>query len=167
MKNKEHSIIEMPTPKESNVYSKVICRPVCDSFGVEPGYECSIFYKHAIPAGLAWQRSCKFIALHSQKDEGLFSQVPLVAGGNYHLIPPLIPLSLKAVNKGIRARSDGLVQATKGTVEKKGCGIFKLFPQKRESCSHFHFCGNEKSINRSEKGVRNEIELYTCVYLDR
>ena len=100
------SMVEMPTPKESNVYSKVICRPVCDSFGVEPGYERSIFNKHAIPLGLAWQRSYQFIVLHSKKDEGLFSQVPLVASGNYHLIPTLIPLSLTGVtvqmNKGIR-----------------------------------------------------------------
>ena len=60
MKNKKHSMVEMPTPKESNVYSKVRCRPACDSFGVEPGYERSIFYKHAIPLGLASQGSCSF-----------------------------------------------------------------------------------------------------------
>jgi len=92
----------------------------------------SIFYKHAIPLGLAWQRSYKFIVLHSEKEEGFFSQVPLVAGGNYHLPHTLILLSLKAVNKVIRARMDGLVQATKGTAEKKGFGIFTLSPQKRE-----------------------------------
>jgi len=70
--------------------------------------EHSIFNKHAIPLGLAWQRSCQFIVFHSQKDEGLFSQVPLVASGNYHLIPTLIPLSLTGVmvqmNKGIRVK---------------------------------------------------------------
>jgi len=51
MKDKKYSTVEMPAPKESTIYSKVICRPACDSFGVEPGNERSIFYKHAIPAG--------------------------------------------------------------------------------------------------------------------
>ena len=106
MKNKKHGMIEMPTPKESNVYGKVRCRPACDSFGVEPGYERSIFYKHAIPAGLALQGSCKVIVLHSRNEAGFFAQVPFVAGGNYHLPPALIPLSLSGVtvqaNKGIR-----------------------------------------------------------------
>jgi len=106
MKNKEHSMIEMPTPKESNVYCKVRCRPACDSCGVESGYERSIFYKHAIPAGLASQGSCMFIVLHSRNEEGLCAQIPLVVRSDYHLPPTLIPLSLSGVtvqaNKGIR-----------------------------------------------------------------
>ena len=106
MKNTNNSIVEMPTPKESNVYSKVRCRPACDSFGVESGYERCICYKHAIPPGLASQGSCKFIVLHSGNEAGLFAQVPLVVRSDYHLPPTLIPLSLTGVtvqaNKGIR-----------------------------------------------------------------
>ena len=106
MKNKKHSTVEMPTPKESNVYSNVRSRPACDSFGVEPGYERSIFYKHAIPPGLDSQGSCKFIVLYSGNEAGLFAQVPFVVRSDYHLSPALIPLSLSGVtvqaNKGIR-----------------------------------------------------------------
>ena len=60
MNNKKHSMVEMPTPKESNVYGKVRCRPVYDSCGVESGYERCICYKHAIPLGLDSQGSCSF-----------------------------------------------------------------------------------------------------------
>ena len=35
MKNKQHFIVEMLTPKESNVYSKLACRTSYDSYGVE------------------------------------------------------------------------------------------------------------------------------------
>ena len=87
MKNNKQIKIEVPTPKESNVYSKVRYRPACDSFGVESGYERSICYKHAIPPGLASQGSCKFIVLHSGNEEGLFSQVPFVVRSDYHLPP--------------------------------------------------------------------------------
>ena len=99
-------MVEMPTPKESNVYSKVRCRPAYDSFGVEPGYEHSICYKLAIPLGLASQGSYKFVVLHSSNEVGLFAQVPFVVRSDYHLSPTLISLSLTGVtvqmNKGIR-----------------------------------------------------------------
>jgi len=45
-------MVEMLTPTESDVYSKLIFRPPYDSFGVEHGYQCLDFYKHSLPSGL-------------------------------------------------------------------------------------------------------------------
>jgi hypothetical protein len=45
-------MVEMLTPKEANVYSKLICFLLCDSEGVEREYERRYIYKHAIPSGL-------------------------------------------------------------------------------------------------------------------
>ena len=42
-------VVEMLTPKESNVYSKLMLHPTYDSFGVEQGYKYPHFYKHSIP----------------------------------------------------------------------------------------------------------------------
>jgi len=52
MKNKQLIIINMLTPKESNVYRKMKSVPIYDSFGVERGNDYSICYTHAIPLGL-------------------------------------------------------------------------------------------------------------------
>jgi len=49
MKLITHAIL---TPKESNVYSKLVFNQLYDSFGVEHGYGRYHFYKHAIPLGL-------------------------------------------------------------------------------------------------------------------
>ena len=49
---KKNIMHKIPTPKESNVYSKRMVRLSYDSFGVEHGYEHHHFYKHAIPSGL-------------------------------------------------------------------------------------------------------------------
>jgi len=54
MKNKQHFIVEMLTPKESNVYSKLACRTSYDSYGVEHGYGRYNSYKHTIHSGLAF-----------------------------------------------------------------------------------------------------------------
>ena len=74
-------MLEMLTPKESNVYSKLIHWSTCDSFGVEPDYERYIYYKHAIPPGLAWQRSCKLLFCIPKKKRVLeYSNCPLKRG---------------------------------------------------------------------------------------
>jgi hypothetical protein len=52
MKNKKHRMIEILTPRESNVYSQMRFHPPYDSFGVEHRDEDINFYKHAIPSGL-------------------------------------------------------------------------------------------------------------------
>jgi hypothetical protein len=56
---------EMLTPKESYVYSKLIFRPLYDSFGVELGLGHHHFYKHTIPSGLVSQR-CKKLFISSE-----------------------------------------------------------------------------------------------------
>jgi len=52
MKNKKHRLNATLTPKESNVYSKLIYNTPYDSYGVEHRKEYLIFYKHAILSGL-------------------------------------------------------------------------------------------------------------------
>jgi hypothetical protein len=39
-------MVEMLTPKESNVYSKLICLPTCDTEGVERECKRRYGYKH-------------------------------------------------------------------------------------------------------------------------
>jgi hypothetical protein len=46
----------MMNPTDSNIYRQLILRSTCDSKGVEHGYKHLIFYKYAIPLGLAWQK---------------------------------------------------------------------------------------------------------------
>jgi hypothetical protein len=60
-------MVEIRTPKESNVYSKLIFLLTCDSEGVEREYECRFFYKHAIPSGLDLK--------HKKKHKGLKIQI--------------------------------------------------------------------------------------------
>jgi len=57
----------IPTPKESNVYSNMICIPRYDSFGVEHGYDLLISYKHTIPSGLT--------AISTQKESNVYSNM--------------------------------------------------------------------------------------------
>ena len=54
MKDNKIHYIGLQTPKESNVYSKLMLYLIYDSFGVERWYEYLFFYKHAIPSGLAF-----------------------------------------------------------------------------------------------------------------
>jgi hypothetical protein len=49
-------MLEILTPKESNVYSKLTCLSSYDSFGVEHGFKHPNFYKHAIPLELVYQK---------------------------------------------------------------------------------------------------------------
>ena len=56
IRNKKHRKVSMLTPKESNVYSKLRSRTPYDSFGVERIFGRIIFYKHAIPLGLSFQK---------------------------------------------------------------------------------------------------------------
>ena len=53
-KNKQHRLVSILTPLESNVYSKLGFYPLCDSFGVERVFERINCYKHAIPSGLGF-----------------------------------------------------------------------------------------------------------------
>jgi hypothetical protein len=53
---KKHIMVGVMNPKDSNVYRKSICRITCDSEGVERGLRTFLFYKHAIPKGLASQK---------------------------------------------------------------------------------------------------------------
>ena len=54
MNNKQHKIVDKLTPKESNVYSNLICRSSYDSYGVEHGCEHHNSYTHTIPSGLTF-----------------------------------------------------------------------------------------------------------------
>jgi len=56
MNNDQHIIVDILTPKESNVYSILICRSTYDSYGVEHGYERHKSYKYTIPSGLTLQK---------------------------------------------------------------------------------------------------------------
>jgi ribosomal protein L32E len=46
-------MVEIMTPKESNVYSKLRSLLTYDSERVEREFESPYFYKHAIPSGLS------------------------------------------------------------------------------------------------------------------
>ena len=64
MNNNKHLMIPKMTPSESNVYSKLESLPPYDSFGVERVHEHINVYKHAIPAGLGFQKCHKFFIYH-------------------------------------------------------------------------------------------------------
>ena len=52
MNNYKQIMVELLTPKESNVCSQWTFLPPYDSFGVERGYEHIHVYKHTIHSGL-------------------------------------------------------------------------------------------------------------------
>jgi hypothetical protein len=56
--------IQRMTPKESNVYNNMIAYPPYDSYGVAHGYVHDNFYKHAIPSGLTSQ--CRYKPCNSK-----------------------------------------------------------------------------------------------------